>query len=122
MSLATNTAVFSQLQTFLLVARQRSFSAAARELGLSRSAVSQTVQQLEAQVGVPLLTRTTRSVALTDAGRRLVESAGPAVGQALSALAEVAAKPGETIGRLKLSIPRAAIPLVINPVLPGFRK
>ena len=76
-----NSAPFPQLQVFLAVARLRSFSGAARELGVSRSAVSQAVRQLEEQLRVVLLTRTTRSVALTDAGRRLVESAGPALGR-----------------------------------------
>jgi DNA-binding transcriptional LysR family regulator len=115
-----NPAVFPQLQAFLVVARLRSFSAAGRELGVSRSAVSQSVRQLEEQLKVTLLARTTRSVALTDVGRRLVEGAGPAVKQALAALGEVAARPGEAVGRLKLSVPRAAVPFVIDPVLPTF--
>src|SRR3954467_13036919 len=116
-----NTAPFPQLQAFLSVARHRSFSGAARELGVSRSAVSQSVRQLEEQLGVLLLTRTTRSVSLTDAGRRLVETAGPALGQLLSALREVGAEPGETVARIRLSVPRIAYPLVIGPVLPKFR-
>jgi DNA-binding transcriptional LysR family regulator len=72
--------------TFLTVARLRSFSSAARDLGASRSAVSQAVRQLEERLRVVLLARTTRSVSLTDAGRRLVETAGPALGQAVAAL------------------------------------
>ena len=68
-----------------------------------------------------LLTRTTRSVALTEAGRRLVEEAGPGLGQALAALANVGAQPGEAVGRLRLSAPRMAVAFVINPVLPTFR-
>jgi DNA-binding transcriptional LysR family regulator len=112
---------FSQLYAFLSAARLRSFSAAARELGVSRSAVSQAVQQLEEQLRVVLLHRTTRSVSLTDAGRRLVESAGPSMKQTLEALAAVAARPGEVVGRLRLSVPRSAIPYVIAPVLPTFR-
>jgi DNA-binding transcriptional LysR family regulator len=116
-----STAPFTQLQAFLTVARHRSFSGAARELGVSRSAVSQTVRQLEEQLRVVLLARTTRSVALTDDGRRLVESAGPAIGQVLAALGEVGARPGETVGRLRLSVPRSAIPFIIDPVLPTFR-
>jgi DNA-binding transcriptional LysR family regulator len=110
-----------QLQTFLVVARLRSFSAAARELGVTRSAVSQAVQQLEEQLRVALLVRTTRSVSPTDAGRRLLARAGPALGEALAALTEVAARPGEVVGRLKLTVPRAAVPFVITPVLPAFR-
>jgi DNA-binding transcriptional LysR family regulator len=115
-----NTAPFPQLQAFLLVARLGSFSGAARELGVSRSAVSQAVQQLEERLRVVLLARTTRSVSLTDEGRRLVESAGPAVGQVLAALSGVSARPGEAVGRLRLSVPRTAIPFVIEPVLPTF--
>jgi len=116
-----NSAPFSQLQAFLTVARHRSFSGAARELGVSRSAVSQSVRQLEEQLRVILLARTTRSVSLTDVGRRLVEGAGPSIGQVVAALAEVSAQPGETVGRVRLSVPRAAVPFVIDPVLPTFR-
>ncbi|MBF5045621.1 LysR family transcriptional regulator [Aggregicoccus sp. 17bor-14] len=114
------TALLPQLQVFLTVARLRSFSAAARELGVSASAVSQSVRQLEEQLQVVLLTRTTRSVALTEAGRRLVESAGPGMSQALAALGEAAARPGEVVGRLKLSVPRSSVPFLITPVLPTF--
>lgn len=114
-------APFPQLQSFLVVARLRSFSGASRELGVSRSAVSQAVRQLERQLGVILLVRTTRSVSLTDAGRRLVETAGPALGNVLGAMTEVAARPGEAVGRLRLSVPRTAVPFVIEPVLPAFR-
>ena len=116
-----NSAPLPQLQAFLAVARLRSFSAAARELGVTRSAVSQSVRQLEEQLRIVLLARTTRSVAPTDAGRRLLEAAGPAMAQALAALGEVAADPGETVGRLRLSVPRAAVPFVIEPVLTKFR-
>jgi DNA-binding transcriptional LysR family regulator len=112
---------FPQLQAFLSVARHQSFSGAARELGVSRSAVSQSVRQLEEQVQVILLTRTTRSVSLTDAGRRLVDGAGPSLAQVAAALADVSAKPGEIVGRVKLTVPRAAMPLVIDPVVPTFR-
>jgi DNA-binding transcriptional LysR family regulator len=114
------TAPFSQLQVFLAVARSRSFSSAARELGVSRSAISQAVQQLENQLRVVLLTRTTRSVSLTDAGRRLVDEAGPGLRQTLVALTNVSAQPGEAVGRLRLSVPRMAVPFVIAPVLPAF--
>jgi DNA-binding transcriptional LysR family regulator len=116
-----NAAPFPQLQAFLAVARLRSFSSAARELGVTRSAVSHAVQQLEEQLRVVLLSRTTRSVSVTDAGRRLMESVGPAFGQIVGALGEVSAKPGEAVGRLRLSVPRTAVPFVIDPVLPTYR-
>jgi DNA-binding transcriptional LysR family regulator len=117
-----NTILFPQLQSFLAVARARSFSGAARELGVSRSAVSQSVRQLEEELRVVLMVRTTRSVSLTDAGRRLLESAGPAVAQVRAALTEVTAKPGEVVGRVRLTVPRSAFHFVIEPVLPRFRE
>ncbi len=112
---------FPHLQAFLAVARHQSFSGAARELGVSRSAVSQSVRQLEELVRVVLLARTTRSVSLTEAGQRLVDRAGPPLAQVATALNEVAATPGETVGRLRLTVPRAALPFVIAPVVPTFR-
>jgi DNA-binding transcriptional LysR family regulator len=57
----------------------------------------------------------------TEAGQRLVESAGPAVKQALEALTQVSAKPGEVVGRVKLSVSRTAVALLVTPVLPTFR-
>ncbi|MEA2748438.1 MAG: hypothetical protein QOI41_2581 [Myxococcales bacterium] len=117
-----STAVVTHVQAFLVVARLRSFSAAARELGVSRSAGSQSVRQLEEQLRVVLLTRTTRSVSLTDAGRRLVETAAPALGQLLSALNDVGAEPGETVGRVRITVPRPALPFVVEPVVATFRK
>ncbi|HSN15220.1 MAG TPA: LysR family transcriptional regulator, partial [Anaeromyxobacteraceae bacterium] len=93
------------LNSFLAVARRRSFAAAARDLGVSTSALSQSVRQLEARLGVALLTRTTRTVALTDPGRRLLENAGAAVDQALESLKTVSARPGEVTGRVRLSVP-----------------
>lgn len=113
--------MFLHLQTFLAVARTASFVGAARELGVSRSAVSQSVRQLEEQLRVVLVARTTRSVSLTDAGRRLVETAGPAFAQTMEALTQVSAQPGEVVGRLRLTVPRSAIAMVIDPVLPTFR-
>lgn len=117
-----NATPFPQLQVFLAVARSRSFTVAARDLGVSRSAVSQSVRHLEEELRVTLVARTTRSVSLTDAGRRLVESAGPAVAQVRAALTEVTAKPGEVVGRVRLTVPPAAFHFVIEPVLPRFRE
>ncbi|MFT3694011.1 MAG: LysR family transcriptional regulator [Kofleriaceae bacterium] len=112
---------FPQLQVFLAVARNKSFSGAARELGMSTSAVSQSVKQLEEHLRVVLLTRTTRAVAPTEAGARLIESAGPAIKQAEEALASASAKPGEVVGRVKISVSRTSAPFVLTPVVPAFR-
>ena len=105
------------LNAFLAVARRRSFSAAAVELRVSPSALSQSVRQLEERLGIALLTRTSRSVALTEAGRRLLENAGPAVDQALEALKTASARPGEVTGRVRLTVPAIAAP-IIKPLLP----
>jgi DNA-binding transcriptional LysR family regulator len=108
------------LSSFIAVARRRSFAAAARDLGVSTSALSQSVRQLEARLGVTLLTRTSRSAALTDAGQRLLEHAGAAVDQALESLKTVSARPGEITGRLRLTVPTVAVSLVLSRLLPRF--
>ena len=90
----------NDIVAFLAVARERSFTRAAAQLGVSQSALSQTVRGLEARLGLRLLTRTTRSVAPTDAGERLLRAAGPRLDEieaemvALSALRD---KPSGTI-------------------------
>nr|WP_276602775.1 LysR family transcriptional regulator [Nannocystis pusilla] len=108
------------LNAFLAVARRKSFAAAATELAISPSALSQSVRQLEERLGVALLSRTTRSVALTEAGRRLFEQAGPGVEQALEALKSASAQADEVTGRVRLTVPAIAVPFVITPVLPRF--
>ena len=90
----------NDLLAFLAVARERSFTRAAARFGVSQSALSQTVRSLEARLGLRLLTRTTRSVAPTEAGERLLRTVGPAFDQidaGLTALSELRAKPSGTI-------------------------
>jgi DNA-binding transcriptional LysR family regulator len=67
----------NDLLAFLAVARERSFTKAAAQLGVSQSVLSQTIRQLEERLGLRLLTRTTRSVSPTEAGTRLLQSVGP---------------------------------------------
>lgn len=108
----------NSLNSFLAVARRRSFAQAARDLGVSTSALSQSVRQLETRLGLTLLTRTSRSVAVTEAGQRLLENAGPAVDQALESLKTVAATRGEVSGRVRLTVPTGAVSLVLTTLLP----
>lgn len=110
----------NSLNAFLAVARQLSYAAAARELGVSASALSQSVRQLEERIGVTLLTRTSRSVALTDAGHRLLAEAGPGIEQALEALEHVKAERGVVMGRVRLTVPSAAVTLVLADLVPRF--
>jgi DNA-binding transcriptional LysR family regulator len=88
------------LLAFLAVGRERSFTRAAAKLGVSQSALSHTIRELEARLGVRLLTRTTRSVSPTDAGERLLHRLGPRfeeIEAELEALGELREKPAGTI-------------------------
>jgi DNA-binding transcriptional LysR family regulator len=90
----------NDLAAFLVVAQERNFTRAAKRLGVSQSALSQTIRVLEARLGLRLLTRTTRSVAPTEAGERLVHSIGPRIGEIrreLDALSDLREKPSGTI-------------------------
>lgn len=108
------------VEAFLAVARRRSFRGAATDLGVTPSAVSQTVRALEARVGAPLFIRTTRSVGLTEAGQRFLDRAGPAF-EELVAAGEAARGLGQRpIGLLRLSVPRAVVPLILEPVIASF--
>ena len=108
------------VETFLSVARHRSFRRAAAALGVTPSAVSQSVRTLEARVGAALLARTTRSVGLTEAGQRFLERAGPAFDE-LVAASEAARDLGRRpTGLLRLAVPRSVVPLILEPVLASF--
>jgi DNA-binding transcriptional LysR family regulator len=108
------------VETFLSVARHRSFRRAAAALGVTPSAVSQSVRALEARVGAALLARTTRSVGLTEAGQRFFERAGPAF-EELVAAGEAARDLGQRpAGLLRLAVPRSVVPLILEPVLASF--
>src|SRR5512142_3060585 len=78
------------LAAFLAVAEERSFTRAAKRVGVSRSALSHAVRGLEERIGVRLLARTTRSVAPTDAGDRLIARLGPALNDVNSVLDQIA--------------------------------
>lgn len=108
------------LETFVVVAQERGFSAAARKLGVSASAASQAVRALEERVGVSLLVRTTRSVNLTEAGRQLLTRVAPALAEARAALGELNHVAGSVRGTLRLTVGRIMCPLVVEPVLPAL--
>lgn len=114
--------VLAQLPVFLAVAEQKSFSRAARELGISASAVSQAIQRLEKEMGAPLLVRTTRSVNLTEVGKRLVADAKPAVERVAAALGSAQSDDREPSGVLRLNVPRLACHVVLPPILGAFAR
>ena len=90
----------NDLLAFIAVARERSFTKAAKKAGLSQSALSHTIAQLEGRLGIRLLTRTTRAVSPTEAGQRLLDSIGPSFDEIelqVAALSELRDKPAGTI-------------------------
>src|SRR3954468_12240420 len=90
----------NDLTYFLAVARERSFTNAAAKLGISQSALSHTIRDLEERLGVRLLSRTTRSVSPTEAGERLLHSIGPRFDEIeaeVTAVTELRQKPAGTI-------------------------
>src|SRR3954453_24157477 len=90
----------NDLLAFLAVAQERSFTRAAARLGVSQSALSQTVRGLEARLGLRVLTRTTPRGAPTEAGERLLRAVGPAldeIDEGLAALSELRERPAGTI-------------------------
>lgn len=108
------------VEAFLSVAQHRSFRRAAAELGVTPSAISQAVRVLEARIGAVLFIRTTRSVGLTEAGERFLSRAKPAF-EELVAASDVARELGQRpAGLLRLSVPRAAVPILLEPLIASF--
>jgi DNA-binding transcriptional LysR family regulator len=108
------------VEAFLSVAQHRNFRKAAAELGVTPSAISQAVRVLEARIGAALFIRTTRSVGLTEAGERFLSRAKPAF-EELVAASEVARDLGQRpAGLLRLSAPRAVVPILLEPLIASF--
>src|SRR6201991_652440 len=108
------------VEAFLSVAQHRSFRRAAAELGVTPSAISQSVRTLEARLGTALFIRTTRSVGLTEAGERFLSRAKPAF-QELVAASETARDLGQRpTGLLRLSVPPAVVPVLLEPLIASF--
>jgi DNA-binding transcriptional LysR family regulator len=109
--------ILLHLPVVIAVARRRNFAAAAAELGLSPSSVSHSVRLVEERLRGPLFARTTRSVALTEAGEAFVRQAGAALEQLQEATEQVRSLQGRVSGLLRINAPRVALPLVMTPLL-----
>lgn len=107
----------TELEVVLAVARHSSFRAAALELGMSTTAVSSALAGLEARLKVRLFNRSTRSVALTEAGQRFVERITPAVAQIQQASEEVSVEPDVPSGTLRISAPPETTLMLLQPLL-----
>jgi DNA-binding transcriptional LysR family regulator len=108
------------LNAFMVVARAGGFRDGARVSGGSASGLSEAVRRLENRLGVRLLNRTTRSVAPTEAGARLLERLGPALGEVAAALDVVNGFRDRPAGTLRLNVPVSAARLVLPAIVPPF--
>src|SRR6201999_309520 len=112
----------SALATFLAIARHRSFRAAATELGVSASALSHALRKIEERLDLRLVNRTTRSVALTEAGERLFARISPAFRDIDDALEDLNSFRGRPAGTLRFSAARQSAQLVLLPIVTRFLK
>src|SRR5262245_55477363 len=110
----------SDLNAFVAVARAKGFRDGARLSGLSASGLSEAIRRLEAQLGVRLLNRSTRSVAPTEAGARLLDRLGPALLEVEAALDVVNGFRERPAGTLRLNVPVSAARLVLPRIVPPF--
>jgi DNA-binding transcriptional LysR family regulator len=110
----------ADLNAFVAVARAKGFRDAARGSVYSASALSEAVRRLEGQLGIRLLNRTTRSVALTEAGARLLEQVAPALAEVDAALDVVNRFRDKPAGTLKLNVPVSAARLLLPTIVPPF--
>ncbi|SDJ11696.1 LysR family transcriptional regulator [Aliiruegeria lutimaris] len=111
---------FNELYAFTVVARHRSFTRAAAHLGMSQSALSQTVKNLEESLGVRLLARSTRSVSPTEAGERLLSRLGPQFDEMEDALEELNTVRHSPRGTIRISAGEHPAISVLQPKLAGF--
>ena len=107
----------SELAAFDAVARHRSFRRASEERGVTASAISHAVSNLEARIGIRLLNRTTRSVSLTDAGSMLLARLSPAFGDIGSALDALNRFRDTPFGKVRINAPNSVAPFVFGPVM-----
>ncbi|URL60135.1 LysR family transcriptional regulator [Luteibacter flocculans] len=113
--------LFPAIAAFACVARHASFTRAAAELGVSPSALSQTVRTLESRLGARLLDRSTRRVGLTEVGQRFLDEAQPALSGLTVAMAAVTETRDMPSGLLRINLPRAIADILILPHLADFQ-
>ncbi len=111
---------FAAMTAFVAVAEHASFAKAARTLGVSRSTLSTTIRGLEERLGVRLLNRTTRSVALTEVGERLLDGLRPALDGFEAAVEAINVFRDKPTGHLRLTVPRPASKQLIEPIVTKF--
>ena len=113
-------ASLSEMSAFVAIAERASFAKAAAQLGVSRSSLSESLRTLESRLGVRLLNRTTRSVALTEAGERLLQQLRPLLDNFDAVLESVNAFRDSPTGHLRIAVPRPAARTIIAPIVSRF--
>jgi DNA-binding transcriptional LysR family regulator len=113
---------FAGLSAFVTVAEEKSFTKAAKILGVSTATLSQTVSGLEDRLGVRLLNRTTRNVAVTDAGERLLAQLRPVLDDYEAAIESINAFRDRPCGSLRLTVPPPVAEFLLAPILPRFMR
>jgi DNA-binding transcriptional LysR family regulator len=113
--------VIAHMPVLLAVARRKGFAAAAAELSMSPSAVSHAVKLVEDRLGIPLFARTTRSVALTDAGERFLKTAGLAFNELQNAWDGLRSEKSGASGHLRINAPRNIAEWLLTPILAKMR-
>ncbi|MEL4013367.1 LysR family transcriptional regulator [Dryocola clanedunensis] len=108
------------LEVFVLVAQTRNFRIAAERLGVTRSAISQTLRRLEEQLTISLMQRTTRSINLTEAGQQLYDEVAPAIEQLNCAVTDIAEQNAEPRGQLRLAVSSIAERIIGGKLLADF--
>ncbi|WP_312053930.1 LysR family transcriptional regulator [Pantoea brenneri] len=108
------------LEVFVIVAQTRNFRLAAEQLGVTRSAISQTLRRLEDRLNLSLMQRTTRTIQLTEAGQRLYAEVAPAINQLNRAISDIAELAAEPRGQLRLAISSIAERMLGGELLAGF--
>ncbi|MBR0836365.1 LysR family transcriptional regulator [Bradyrhizobium manausense] len=111
---------FNDLLAFLAVARERSFTKAAAKLGVVQSTLSHTIKRLESQMGLRLLTRTTRSVGLTEAGERLQQSVAPRIDEIERDIAALMSLRDKPSGTIRITLSEHALKKAVWPKLVGI--
>jgi DNA-binding transcriptional LysR family regulator len=113
-------ASIAEMSAFVAIAERASFARAATQLGVSRSSLSESLRAMEERLGVRLINRTTRSVALTEAGERLLAQLRPLLDNFDAALESVNAFRDSPAGHVRITVPRPAARTVIEPILSRF--
>ncbi|WP_145491706.1 LysR family transcriptional regulator [Yersinia aleksiciae] len=108
------------LEVFVILAQTRNFRIAAERLGVTRSAISQTLRRLEDRLNISLMQRTTRSISLTEAGKRLYADVAPAIEQLNTAVTDIADQMAEPRGQLRLAISSIAERVIGGQILADF--